>query len=66
MRRQRLGQAGGPTVTFFYFGSADHFVYAVNAADGKEKWKRELGGAVLAGPNVAKGIACVGTTDTKI
>ncbi len=49
-----------------YFGSADHFVYAVNPNNGHVKWKAELGGAVLAGPNVAQGVLSVGTTDTKI
>lgn len=49
-----------------YFGSADHFVYAIDAATGNQKWKTETGGAVLAGPSAAKGIVCVGSTDTKI
>ncbi len=48
------------------FGSADHFVYAVDLKTGDVRWKAETGGAVLAGPAVAQGIVCVGSVDTKI
>ena len=40
--------------------SADRFVYAVDAATRKTEVEEELG-AVLAGPNVAQGVLCVGT-----
>jgi outer membrane protein assembly factor BamB len=49
-----------------YFGSADHFVYAVDAGTGKEKWKTETGAGIFAGPAVAKGVVCIGSSDTKI
>ena len=49
-----------------YFGSADHFVYAVDAKTGQQRWKQKTGAAVLGGPAVAKGVVCVGSCDTTI
>jgi hypothetical protein len=38
-----------------YFGSADHFIYAVDTQTHKVKWKTKTGGAVLAGQEGASG-----------
>ncbi len=49
-----------------YFGSADHYVYAVDAKTGDLKWKSETGGAVLGSAAKCDGIICIGSVDTKI
>ena len=49
-----------------YFGSSDHFVYAVDARTGDVKWRRETGGGVFAGPAVAKGVVVIPSVDKKI
>ena len=38
-----------------YFGSTDHFVYAVDAATGTQRWKTRTGGRVMSSAAVADG-----------
>jgi outer membrane protein assembly factor BamB len=38
-----------------FFGSTDHFFYAVDLATGKEKWKFETGSGITSSPAVADG-----------
>jgi outer membrane protein assembly factor BamB len=38
-----------------YFGSTDHYVYAVDAASGTQKWKAKTGGRVVSSAAVADG-----------
>jgi len=40
-----------------FFGSTDHFLYAVDLATGKEKWKFETGSGITSSPAVAGGTA---------
>jgi outer membrane protein assembly factor BamB len=49
-----------------YFGSADHYVYAIDPATHLPKWKTKTGGAVFAGPAIANGIVCIGSVDQTI
>ena len=49
-----------------YFGGDDGNVYAVNAADGRQLWKRSTGGPVPSTPAVAGEIAYVGSYDGKL
>jgi outer membrane protein assembly factor BamB len=46
-----------------YFGSGDNNVYALNAADGKEKWRFKTGDVVHASPAVSNGTVYVGSWD---
>ncbi|HEX6575307.1 MAG TPA: PQQ-binding-like beta-propeller repeat protein [Gemmatimonadaceae bacterium] len=46
-----------------YFGSGDNNVYAVNAADGKEKWHFTTGNVVHASPAVVNGVVYIGSWD---
>ena len=46
-----------------YFGSADHHVYAVNAASGELLWRYETDGPVFSSPTVADGTVFVGSDD---
>jgi eukaryotic-like serine/threonine-protein kinase len=46
-----------------FFGSGDNNVYAVNAADGKEKWRFKTGNVVHASPAVANGVVFIGSWD---
>lgn len=46
-----------------YFGSGDNFVYAVDATNGKLRWKFETGGVVHASPAVADGKVYIGSFD---
>jgi outer membrane protein assembly factor BamB len=46
-----------------YFGSADHFVYAVRAATGELKWKFETQGPVNASPAKSGGLVVIGSSD---
>jgi len=39
-----------------YFGSNDHYLYAVDVTTGTEDWKFETGGLVVVSPAVAEGI----------
>jgi|GEM_PF-2131290 len=49
-----------------YFGSSDHNIYALYAANGSELWRFATGGSVLSSPAVAGGIVYFGSTDRKI
>jgi outer membrane protein assembly factor BamB len=46
-----------------YFGSNDHFVYAVNAADGTRRWTFKTGSRVASSPAVDSGLVYVGSYD---
>lgn len=47
-----------------YFGSGDHYVYALNAATGALKWKFQTGEVVHASPAIAGGILFIGSWDS--
>ena len=47
-----------------YFGSGDHNIYALNAADGSLKWKFATGDVVHASPALADGVLYVGSWDS--
>jgi outer membrane protein assembly factor BamB len=49
-----------------YIGSADHSVYALNAADGSVRWKYRTGGAVNSSPAVAAGTVFVASLDGNV
>ena len=49
-----------------YFGSMDHFLYAVNAQNGKLIWKTDLGGAVASTPTLSNGVLYIGSFARKI
>ncbi|MYC29626.1 MAG: PQQ-like beta-propeller repeat protein [Chloroflexi bacterium] len=49
-----------------YFGSQDHYVYAVDLRDGKELWKYETGGAVVGNPLLFRGDVIIGSFDKKL
>jgi outer membrane protein assembly factor BamB len=46
-----------------YFGGNDHFVYAVNAADGTRRWTFKTGSRVASSPAVDSGLIYVGSYD---
>jgi outer membrane protein assembly factor BamB len=54
-----------PTIAngVIYFGSGDHFVYAIDASSGLEKWKFETGNVVHASPAVVNGTVYIGSWD---
>ncbi len=41
--------------------SMDHFLYAINAQDGSQLWKVDLGGAAVSSPVLSDGVVYVGT-----
>ena len=49
-----------------YFGSQDHYVYAVNLRDGSELWRYRTGGAIVAKPLLFDGKVFVGSFDKKL
>jgi outer membrane protein assembly factor BamB len=49
-----------------YIGSADHFVYALSAADGSVKWRYKTGGAVNSSPAVAADRVFVASLDGEV
>ncbi len=49
-----------------YIGSADHFVYALSAADGSVKWRYRTGGAVNSSPAVAAGTVFIASLDGNV
>jgi eukaryotic-like serine/threonine-protein kinase len=46
-----------------YVGSNDHFVYALNAADGTKRWKFKTDSRVTSSPAVASGLVYIGSYD---
>ena len=44
----------------------DDLVYAIDAADGSERWSFETGGSVECSPAVVNGTVYVGSRDTQI
>ena len=59
-----IGNLSG--IPAIYFGSHDGYVYAVNAADGKEMWKFQTGGVVAGKPLLLDGMIIVGSFDKKL
>jgi len=49
-----------------YFGSNDHYLYAVNLADGKLRWKFKTDGRVTSSPAVYQGHVYFGSYDGNI
>ena len=49
-----------------YFGSNDHYVYAVNIADGVQRWKFKTGSRVTSSPAVYDGRVYFGSYDGNI
>jgi eukaryotic-like serine/threonine-protein kinase len=49
-----------------YFGSNDHYVYAVNLADGAQHWKFKTGSRVTSSPAVYRGHVYFGSYDGNI
>ena len=47
-----------------YFGSLDHYVHAVDLANGSQVWRFKTGGGVVAGPVIAAGKVLVGSIDS--
>ena len=46
-----------------YFGSGDHYLYAVNIKTGQEKWKFKTGGSIASSPTAVGGIVTFGSDD---
>ncbi|HEX8036819.1 MAG TPA: PQQ-binding-like beta-propeller repeat protein [Ktedonobacterales bacterium] len=46
-----------------YVGSADHSLYALNASDGRVRWKFQTGDAITSQPVIADGRVYVASTD---
>jgi outer membrane protein assembly factor BamB len=44
-----------------FVGSADGRIYAIDGKTGKERWRFEAGGALVASPAVAAGRLVIGT-----
>lgn len=49
-----------------YFGAMDHYLYAVNADNGRMIWKTELGGAVASTPVLDDGALYIGSFARKV
>ncbi|MDE2939039.1 MAG: PQQ-binding-like beta-propeller repeat protein [Chloroflexota bacterium] len=49
-----------------YFGSQDHFVYAVDLRDGRQVWRYETGGAVVSSPLLFAGKLFIGSFDRRL
>ena len=49
-----------------FFGSHDHFVYAVDLRDGNELWRYQTGGAVVGNPLLFAGKLFIGSFDRKL
>ena len=49
-----------------YFGSADHHVYALDAAGGELLWRYETGGPVYHSPTVVEGVLYIGSGDSRL
>jgi outer membrane protein assembly factor BamB len=46
-----------------YFGSQDHYIYAVDAVTGEQKWSYETGSWVVSSPIVVGGVVYCGSND---
>lgn len=46
-----------------YIGSHDHYVYALDAADGQIRWRTPTGGAIHATPTVSDEVVYIGSRD---
>ena len=46
-----------------FFGSVDHRLYALDVADGQEKWRYESGGPIISSPAVTDGNVYFGSLD---
>ena len=46
-----------------YFGSIDGCVYALDATNGRLRWKFRSGGPITSSPVIANGIVYIGSTD---
>ena len=46
-----------------YFGSGDHYIYALDAATGQLRWKYRAGDVVHSSPAIANGVLYVGAWD---
>ncbi len=49
-----------------YFGSADNYVYAVDAKTGKEVWKYKTGGKIFSIPAISDGMLFIGSYDKSL
>ena len=49
-----------------YFGSDDGYIYAVAAADGRQRWRRKTNGPVASSPAIADGMVYVASYDGKL
>jgi outer membrane protein assembly factor BamB len=49
-----------------YLGSYNYTLYALDAANGVEKWGALTGGRIISSPTVANGVVYVGSTDKKL
>ena len=49
-----------------YFGSHDKNIYAVDLRSGREKWRRQTGGAVVAKPLLFKDLVVIGSFDKNL
>jgi len=62
----KVWSAGTATDGTIYFGTLEHTVYAVDVADGTERWSFEVGGAVVGSPLVMGGTVYVGALDRNL
>ena len=62
----RIWSAATASNGTLFFGTLEHTVYAVDAAEGEELWSFEVDGAVVGSPLVLNGTVYVGTLDRKI
>ncbi len=49
-----------------FVGSDDHYVYALNAANGDYIWSYKTGGTIDSSPAVANGVVYIGSEDHKV
>jgi outer membrane protein assembly factor BamB len=49
-----------------YVGSDDHYVYALNAANGAFVWSYKTGGSIDSSPTVDSGVVYIGSEDHKV
>ena len=45
-----------------YIGSYDHYLYALDATTGKQRWRFQTGGYVLSPPAVVDGVVYIGSS----